>query len=62
MYYEGKENWTAGSRLSDRISLRDGLEDYIPDFAYKLVRVQGYGNDDLKKMQNEQRQAVKIGG
>ena len=53
VYYEGKENWTADPYLSGRISLRDGLEEYIPDFAYKLVRVYGYGNDDLKKMRNE---------
>ncbi len=53
VYYEGKENWTADPRLSDRISLRDGLEEYIPDFAYKLVRVHGYENDDLKKKHDE---------
>ena len=53
VYYEGRENWTAGLHLSDRVGLRDGLEEYIPDFSYKLVRVHGYGNDDLKKRQNE---------
>ena len=53
VYYEGQENWTADIQLSDRISLRDGLEEYIPDFKYKLVRVHGYGTDDLKKKRNE---------
>ncbi len=53
VYYEGQKNWTADLHLSDRINLQDGLEEYIPDFVYKLVRVHGYGNDDLKKRKNE---------
>ncbi len=53
VYYEGQKNWTADLHLSDRINLQDGLEEYIPDFVYKLVRVHGYENDDLKKRKNE---------
>ncbi len=53
VYYEGQKNWTADLHLSDRINVQDGLEEYIPDFVYKLVRVHGYGNDDLKKRRNE---------
>lgn len=52
-YYEGRENWTASLRLSDRICLMDGLKEYSPDFTYKLVKVHGYGNEDLRKKQNE---------
>ena len=53
VYYEGRENWTAGLHLSDRICLMDGLKEYSPDFTYKLVKVHGYGNEDLRKKQNE---------
>ncbi len=53
VYYEGTAEWTAGMRLSDRIDLSDGIKEYIPDFTYKVVRVHGYGNEELKKKHNE---------
>ncbi len=53
VYYEGRAEWTAGMRLSDRIGLSDGIKEYIPDFTYKVVRVHGYGNEELKKKHNE---------
>ncbi len=53
VYYEGRAEWTADMRLSDRIDPSGGLKEYIPDFTYKVVRVHGYGNEELKKKHNE---------
>ncbi len=53
LYYEGTTEWTADMRLSDRIDPSAGMEEYIPDFTYKVVRVHSYGNEELKKNQNE---------
>ncbi len=53
VYFEGKSNWTADMKLSDRIGLSERFQDYIPDFTYKVVRVHGYRNEDLKEKHNE---------
>ncbi len=53
VYYEGRAEWTADMRLSDRIDLSSGIKEYIPDFTYKVVRLHGYGNEELKKKHNE---------
>ena len=53
VYFEGRENWTAGMHLADRIDIRKGLEDYIPDFSYKLVRIHEYKSDALMEKHNE---------
>lgn len=53
VYYEGNNRWTAGMRLRDRVLTVEGLEDYIPDFSYKLVGIRDYGNEDLLCREDE---------
>ena len=53
VYFEGKSSWTADMHLSDRIDLSEKFQSYIPDFTYKVVRVHGYRNEDLRKKHNE---------
>ncbi|MBO5283769.1 MAG: Rpn family recombination-promoting nuclease/putative transposase [Lachnospiraceae bacterium] len=53
VYYEGKKKWTAGMRLRDRVLQVEGLEDFIPDFAYRLVRIHDYSNADLLDQADE---------
>ena len=47
VYYEGKDKWTAGMQLSDRIMMKDIFKDCIPDFRYELVRIHDFDNEEL---------------
>lgn len=47
VYYEGIDRWTAGMQLRDRVLTVEGLEEYIPDFSYKLVGIRDYGSEEL---------------
>ncbi len=47
VYYEGKQKWTAGMQLSDRIRQIPGSGDWIPDFRYELVPIHGYSDKEL---------------
>ena len=47
VYYEGIDRWTAGMQLRDRVLTVEGLEKYIPNFAYNLVGIRDYGNEEL---------------
>lgn len=47
VYYEGKRKWTAGMQLRDRVLKVEGLEEFMPDLTYKLVRIHDYSNADL---------------
>ena len=53
VYFEGTENWTAEDRLWKRIELGEEMRAYIPDFAYKVIRVQDYSNEEIRKHTNE---------
>ncbi len=53
VYYEGSDRWTAGSRLRDRVLTVEGLEEYIPDFAYHLVGIRDYNNEELLEKADE---------
>ena len=53
VYYEGTGKWTAGMHLRDRVITVEGLEEYIPDFTYKLVRIHDYSNEDLLNKADE---------
>ena len=53
VYYEGKGEWTAGLQLSDRIAHPDLAGEYAPDFRYKVVRLNKYGDEELKGRHNE---------
>lgn len=47
IYYEGKAPWTADMHLKDRIRQNPGLQKWIPDFQYEIVRVHDYSNREL---------------
>ncbi len=47
VYYEGTGRWTAGMQLRDRVLTVEGLEEYIPDFAYHLVGIRDFDNAQL---------------
>ena len=47
VYYEGKGKWTAGTQLRDRVLTVEGMETYIPDFAYRLVGIRDLDNREL---------------
>ena len=47
VYYEGIDRWTAGLQLRDRVLTVEGLENYIPNFAYNLVGIRDYDNEEL---------------
>ncbi|PNV60729.1 hypothetical protein C0033_17280 [Clostridium sp. chh4-2] len=47
VYYEGTGEWTASKRLSERIYLSDIFREFIPDFAYKVVRLHDYTNKEI---------------
>ena len=53
VYYEGVRKWTAGLRLCDRVINVEGLERFIPDFAYRLVGIHDYSNADLLSKADE---------
>ena len=53
MYYEGSKKWTADLHLKDRIDFAEGMEKYIPDFAYQIVSVNQYTNEELSKKCDE---------
>lgn len=53
VYYEGKEKWTAGMRLSDRIGDRLGRPEWIPDFRYEVIGIHAYSNQELLKRGDE---------
>lgn len=47
VYYEGIDRWTAGMQLRDRVLTVEGLEEYIPNFSYKLVGIRDYDSEEL---------------
>lgn len=47
VYYEGKEKWTAGRHLKERIDYSAGTEQYIPDFQYQITGPSQYTNEEL---------------
>lgn len=48
VYYEGTDKWAAGMQLRDRVLTEEGVEDYIPNFSYKLVGIRDYGSEAEK--------------
>lgn len=47
VYYEGIGKWTVGMHLHERVLMNQIFGEYIPDFTYRLVRIQDYSNTDL---------------
>ena len=53
VYYEGSKKWTADLHLKDQIDFAEGMEKYIPGFAYQIVSVNQYTNEELSKKCDE---------
>ena len=53
IFYNGGNNWTAPTRLKERILLSDVLTEYIPDFNCILVQLNDFSNEELMKHKNE---------
>ncbi len=47
VYYEGSKKWVASKMLSDRIALSEVFEEFIPDFKYYLISLNGYDKEEL---------------
>ena len=53
VYYEGTGSWTADDHLWKRVELGSAMRTYIPDFTYRVIRVQDYSSEEIKKHTNE---------
>ncbi|MBQ8821542.1 MAG: Rpn family recombination-promoting nuclease/putative transposase [Lachnospiraceae bacterium] len=47
VYYEGKDRWTAGMELKDRIEMAEAFGAYVPNFTYELVDIHQISNEEL---------------
>ena len=53
VYYEGEGNWTAVTRLHDRVYLSDELGEFIPDYRCIMVQLNEYTNQNLMEKADE---------
>jgi HSP90 family molecular chaperone len=53
VFYDGADNWTAATRLHDRIFLSDVYGKYVPDYQCVLVQLKDYSNAELMKKKDE---------
>lgn len=53
VYYEGKQEWTAGMRFQDRILLGEVFGDFIPDFTYRIIENRKYTQEELLLKEDE---------
>ena len=53
VYYEGEGNWTAVTRLHDRVYLSDELGEFIPDYRCIMVQLNEYTNQNLMEKSDE---------
>lgn len=53
VFYDGDENWTAATRLRDRVSLSDVFKEFIPDYRCLLMQLKDYSSADLMEKNNE---------
>ena len=53
LFYDGSDNWTAATKLHDRILLSDVLGEYIPDYQCMLIQLGDYSNAELMEKKNE---------
>ena len=53
VYYEGPVAWTADMHLYNRIAHAELAREFIPEFDYKIIPLKQYGNNELKKNNNE---------
>lgn len=53
IFYDGADNWTAATRLQERILFSDMFAEYIPDYQCILVQLNDYSNEELLKRKEE---------
>lgn len=53
VFYDGTDNWTAATRLRDKVLLSDILGEYIPDYKCMLVQLKDYSNARLMEKKDE---------
>ena len=53
VFYDGPNNWTAATKMHDRVLLSDVLGEYIPDYRCILVQLKDYSNRELMDKENE---------
>ena len=53
IFYDGSDNWTAATRLQERILFSDMFVKYIPDYQCILVQLNDYSNEELLKKKEE---------
>lgn len=52
IFYDGSDNWTAATRLHDRVLLSDILGQYIPDYNCIIMQLKDYTTAELLKKNN----------
>ena len=52
VFYDGYDNWTAATRLHERVLLSDILGKYIPDYQCILMQLKDYSNGELMKRED----------
>ena len=52
IFYDGDRNWTAATRLHDRVLHSDILGEYIPDYRCIVMRLRDYTNAALMEKKN----------
>ncbi len=50
--YNGDKSWTAATSFKDKIQNADIFSEYVIDFKYILINVNGYSKEDLLAIQN----------
>ena len=53
VFYDGKADWTAATRLHERILLSDVLGKYIPDYQCILMQLKDYSSAELMLKRDE---------
>lgn len=53
IFYDGRENWTAATRLHERVLFSDALGKYIPDYHSILIELKEFSNAELIKKRDE---------
>ena len=53
VFYDGADNWTAATKLHDRVLFSDIFGKNIPDYQCILVQLKDYSNEELMKKRDE---------
>lgn len=53
VFYDGDGNWTAATRLHERVLLSDILWEFIPDYRCILMQLKDYSNEEVMAKKNE---------